>query len=216
MIDHRTNPRLLPPYTQLDKTIDKCESCAVALCLQWLHPYGGYAPGTSYGHSRAFLTWLAAKYQREGSFEGIVKGLQEIGTVAESTYQTIPVHSNDREPNAGVLASAEKVIGGLIEIPIPKDIPIFLEEGPVIARLPWYDSFKNPGSDGIVQSVRNGGWNYHYVAIVGLVEKNGQPHYVISPHRGTGYGDGGYCYANKRWIERIGNNSGFYQLLPIT
>lgn len=217
MIDHRTDTRLLPPYQQLGPKIDKCESCSLALCLHWIHQFGHYAPGIAYGHSRAFLTWLGAKYiKNEGSsFQDIIKGLQEIGTVSEWEYPTNDYHSNDREPSAGTLAAAEKVIGGVAEIPVPKDIPIFLEEAPVIARLPWYDSFKNPGTDGIVQSVRNTQWSYHYVAIVGLVEKNGKPHYVLSPHRGISYGDHGCSYVNKRWLERIGNNAGFYQLLPL-
>lgn len=211
MIDHRTDPRLEGPLLQLGPKIDKCESCSIDIGLCWIHPYH------SSDHSRAFLTWLGAKYIKNtgNSLMDIVHGLIEIGTVSEFTYPTIPEHSNDREPNAGVLASADKVIGGIIEIPVPKDIPIFLEEGPVIARLPWYDSFKNVGPNGIVQSVRNKGWSYHYVAIVGLVEKNGNLCYVLSPHRGTGYGDGGYCYVNKLWLERISNGAGFYQLLSL-
>jgi len=214
MTDHRSNPNLLPPYLQLDKTIDKCESCAVALFLEFIHPYGGYGRQQRYGHSRAFLTWLAAKYQKEGSFEGIVKGLQEIGTVRELLYPTIPVHSNDREPNAGVIAAAEKVVSGLLTIDKARDIPKFLETYPVIARIPWYDAFKQPGPGGIARSIRNGGWSFHYVLIVGLIEIEGKEYYVISPHRGTDYGDKGYLYINRYFLERIGNNSGFYQLLP--
>lgn len=212
MIDHRNDPRLWGPLQQLDKRIDKCESCGIDIGLTWIKKYD------TGDHSRAFLTWLAAKYQRESpsSFYAIIKGLQEIGTVPEWTYTTTPEHSNDRSPNAGVIASAEKIIGGVAEIPVAKDIPIFLEMAPVIARIPWYNSFKDPGPDGVVQSVRNSQWTYHYVAIVGLVEKNGNLCYVLSPHRGTGYGDAGYCYVNKLWLERIGNGSGFYQLLPNT
>jgi len=215
MIDHRTNPNLPPPYLQLDPEIDKCESCAVALALEFLHPYGGYGRQPRYGHSRAFLTWLSAKYQKEGSFKGIIKGLQEIGTVRESLYPTIPEHSNDREPAAGVIASADKVISGIITINKARDLPEFLETAPVIARIPWYEAFKKPGHGGVARSIRNGGWSYHYVLIVGLVDIDGREHYVISPHRGTGYGDRGYLYINRHFLERIGNNSGFYQLLPL-
>lgn len=216
-IDHRGDPRLVPPYLQLPPTHDGCQECTIATSLQWIHQFGKWEPGRFYGHSRAFLSRLAAEFIRKpgNRYMDIVDGVMEVGTTPEWKYPTCKENGNHKPLPDAVRQGAIKVLTAISQVLDPTILPGYLQEGNLIdVRLPWYEQFKDPGSDGIVRSLPSSGGTYHFVNFVGLVPKGRRKelHYVFDPHRGTDYGDHGYGYVNKRWFEQIADKCLFYVL----
>lgn len=219
-IDHRNDPRLLPPYEQKPMAYDSCQACTIALQLQWEHPFGKYEPGKLYGHSRGCLVrhGIEFRLQKGNNYLDICYGAQVVGTTPEWKYPTGAPNARTKPLPDGVRQGATKgVIKAVTEITDVESLPTWLGTmGKIIgARIPWYSEFRDPGMDGIVRSAYSQeDETNHYVAIVGLVPKGRRNtlHYVFSPHRGTGYGDHGYGYINKYWLENMEHLCSFYVL----